>query len=364
MFAIPAVSHAAQIRRGERIEVLADETVDDTLIAIGQTVVIKGHVRGDAVAFARSVTVEGTIDGNLMTAAEHVDIRGTVRGSVMTAGREVELGATMGSQLYAAGQTINVGPAVELRGDAMLSGNEINIAGAIGRDVYAIGERIDVTAATQRDLIIGGADLRVGGTATVGRDLTAKVADAEDVVVDAGASVLGSTEVEVGAIDDDNRYDDFSFYAWNLMMLAAGMISGLVAFALVPELFRAPQQQQQWLRVLGVGLLGLIVIPIGSAVAAVTLIGLPLAMVAMASYLIALYVGKLVIAAELGRRMLRYPGFERRRLIWSLLLGLVLVTVLVELPYVGWLFGFVVAVFGFGAVANYLLVSQRAQTPV
>ncbi|PRP93574.1 hypothetical protein [Enhygromyxa salina] len=363
VLAVPAVSHAAQIRRGDRVEVGADEIVDDTLIALAQAVVIKGHVRGDAVAFARSVTVEGTIDGNLMTAAERVDIRGTVHGNVITAGQDVEVGASMGAQLYAAGQRVNVGPAVDLRGDAMLTGNEIEIAGTIGRDVYAMGDHVDVNATTERDLVIGGPDLRVGGTASVGRDLTAKVGEAEDVVVDGGASVRGTTSVQVGALADDNRYDDLSFYAWQLLTIIAGLIFGLVAFALFPGLFRAPQRQTQWLRVVGIGLLALFAIPVGSMVAAVTLVGIPLAMVAMAGYLIALYIGKLVIAAELGRRVLRFPVLEGRRVLWSLLLGLGLVTVLTELPYVGGLFSFIVAVFGFGAVINYLLVGQRSQAP-
>lgn len=355
VFAIPAVSQAAQIRKGDRVEIRADEVVHDTLIALGESVVIKGHVQGDTIAFANSVTVEGTIDGNLMTAANRVEIHGTVRGSVMTAGQNITVGAVLGSQLYAAGQTINVAPDTDLAGDAMLTGAEIDVSGTIGRDVYAMGERVGIDAATQRDLVLGGTDLRIGGTAFVGRDLTAKVDEADDVVVDSGASVLGSTSVEVGAIADDNPYDEFGFYAWKLLMIAAGLLFGLVAFTLVPDLFRAPQQQKQWWRALGIGALALITIPIVAAVSAATLVGLPLAIVAMAGYLLALYVGKLVVAAEIGRRILRYPGLERRRMLWSLLLGLVLVTVLLALPYVGGAFAFVVAVLGFAAVSNYLL---------
>ncbi|KIG14200.1 hypothetical protein DB30_07058 [Enhygromyxa salina] len=359
VFAVPVVADAAEVRKGDHVEVTASEIVDDTLIALAQSVVIKGHVRGDAVVFARSVIVEGTIDGDLLTAARRVDIRGTVAGSVIMAGQDVTIGASVASQLYVAGQTIHVGPATKLGGDAMLTGSEIEIAGTVGRDVYAMGDRVDVDAATSRDLVIGGEDLRVGGTATVGRNLTAKVGDAEDVVVDRSALVRGSTNVEVGAIADNNPYDEFSFYAWHIAMIGAGLICGLVGFALVPGLFRAPQQQGQWLRMLGIGAVGLFLVPIGSVVAAATLIGLPLAMVAMAGYLIALYVGKLVIAAELGRRILRFPSFERRRILWSLLLGLVIVTVLIELPYVGGVIAFIVAVLGFGAVGNYLLMRNR-----
>ncbi|WP_181198258.1 hypothetical protein [Enhygromyxa salina] len=363
-FVYPAAAHAADLRKADRVEIAADEVIDDTLIAFGDAVVIRGHVRGDALAFARTVTVKGTVDGNLITAADRIDLDGAVHGSVMIAGQNVTVGGLLGSQLYAAGRSLNLGNELEVAGDAILTGSAVDVAGAIGRDVYAMGERIEIDATMARDLVISGANLRVGGTTTVGRDLSAQVDGAEDLVLEGGASISGETYIELDALNANKRYDDLGFYLWKIAMIAAGLVFGLVAYMVVPDLFQAPRERKQWLRMIGIGLLGLFAIPVVSIITAATLVGIPLAAVTMGGYLLALYLGKIVVAAELGRRLLRFRAQRKRsELVWSLLLGLVLVMVLVELPYIGGVLGFIVAVLGLGTVSNYLfeLRDRRAQ---
>lgn len=358
-FLVPATSQAAEVRRANHVDVDANEVIDDSLIALAQTVVIDGHITGDAMVFANSVTIRGTIDGNLITAAEHVEIEGIVAGSVVTAGQDVYVGALQGSQLYAAGRAVTL-DAVQLSGDAMLAGSRIDVNGIVGRDVYATGQHVAIAAQLQRDLVMGGEDLYVGPNASVGRDLQAHVENADDLVVAAGASINGSTSV----LDDlvDSRFDDIGFYLRKLLMLAAGLVFGLVAFMLAPNMFRAPREQTErhsWSRAFGLGLACLFLIPIAAVLVALTLVGLPLAMVTIGGYALALYLGKLFVAAEIGRRMLRLGGNKRSEVVWSLLLGLLVVAVLVELPYVGTLLGFLLAVFGLGTVVNALLDWNR-----
>jgi cytoskeletal protein CcmA (bactofilin family) len=358
-FLVPATSHAAEVRKGNRVEIDANEVVDDSLIALAETVIIDGHVTGDALVFANAVEVTGTIDGNLVTAAERVEIEGFVGGSVLTAGQDVYVGALQGSQLYAVGRAVTL-DAVELSGDAMLAGSRVDIAGSVGRDVYAKGQRVEIEAELQRDLVISGDDLYVGPQASVGRDLEVHVDDADDLDVAAGAMVYGSTEVFDDL--DDSRFDNIGFYTRKILMLVAGLVFGLVAFTLAPNMFQAPRdqtEQHRWTRAFGLGLASLFLIPIAALIVAVTLIGLPLALFTIGGYALALYLGKLFIAAEIGRRLLRLGGQTRSEVAWSLLLGLLLVAVLVELPFVGALLSFLLAVFGLGTVINSLLEWNR-----
>jgi hypothetical protein len=358
-FLVPSTSEAAELRKAKRVDVGADEIIDDTLVAIAQTVVIEGHISGDVVALARMVTISGTIDGNLITLAEHVDIEGLVRGSVMTAGRHVHVVGLQASQLYAAGRVVAL-DGVDLRGDAMLAGKKLEIGGVIGRDVYATADRVVFDAELQRDLHVDGDDLQVGEHASIGRDLQAKVDEVEDLAIDTGALIQGSTNIDVAA--GDTRFDDVSFYVGKFLMLAAGLLFGFVAFVFAPNMFKAPREQTEqhrWARVLGLGIAALISIPILAVIIAVTLVGLPLALVAIGGYALALYLGKLFIVAELGRRILNLSGNKRSDVVWSLLIGLLIVAVLVELPFVGALIGFVLAVLGLGTVVNYLLVGRR-----
>ena len=126
-----------------------------------------------------------------------------------------------------------------------------------------------------------------------------------------------------------------------------------------PRVPREQTEQQGWSRAFGLGLASLFLIPIAAVIVAVTLVGLPLAMAALGWYGVALYLGRLIVAAEIGRRMLRVSGDKRSEMVWSLLLGLLVVAVLVELPFIGAVLGFLLAVFGLGTVVNYLLAWNR-----
>ena len=151
-------------------------------------------------------------------------------------------GARAAPMLGRAGRAVTL-DMVWLSGDAMLAGSRVDVAGSVGRDVYAKGQRVEVEAELQRDLVISGDDLYVGPSASIGRDLEAHVDDADDLDVAAGALIHGSTEVFDDL--DDSRFDDIGFYTRKILMLVAGLVFGLVAFTLAPNMFQAPREQTE-----------------------------------------------------------------------------------------------------------------------
>src|SRR6185503_932140 len=90
VIALPSIGHAYEIRHNENgaVTVAADETINDTLFAAGQTVTIDGTINGDLLAFGQEVTVRGNVTGNLVTGAQSVTIEGTVGGTVLSAGED------------------------------------------------------------------------------------------------------------------------------------------------------------------------------------------------------------------------------------------------------------------------------------
>ena len=78
----PTPSHALELRHNEKGAVLvaADETVNDSLIAVGDTVEVNGNVTGDLIAFGRRVVIRGNVAGLVITGAQSVTLDGAVRG--------------------------------------------------------------------------------------------------------------------------------------------------------------------------------------------------------------------------------------------------------------------------------------------
>src|SRR5690606_10429915 len=79
LIALVAFGHASpaeafELRRSDQtVTVNADEVIDDTLLAFGETIEIHGTVNGDLIAFARRVVVNGRVAGQIITGAQEIE---------------------------------------------------------------------------------------------------------------------------------------------------------------------------------------------------------------------------------------------------------------------------------------------------
>jgi hypothetical protein len=82
----PSPATALELKRDDNVvTVSASEVIDDTLIAAGDTVLVKGTINGDLVAGGRRIDIAGTVKGNVFAFAESVTISGSVEGMVVSA---------------------------------------------------------------------------------------------------------------------------------------------------------------------------------------------------------------------------------------------------------------------------------------
>ena len=108
LLALSLPSFALERRHGEFVTVAANETVDDTLVAAGNTVRIEGVVNGDLLAFGRTVEVRGTVKGDLVSFAKRTVVSGTVEGRIYTFSESLDLDGQLGHSLYGFAQSLRV----------------------------------------------------------------------------------------------------------------------------------------------------------------------------------------------------------------------------------------------------------------
>jgi ABC-type transport system involved in multi-copper enzyme maturation permease subunit len=96
-------------------------------------------------------------------------------------------------------------------------------------------------------------------------------------------------------------------------------------------------------------------------VTAITLVGFPVSLMLLAVYLPAIYLAKVWVGAFLGRTILRPSGATKGEWVLGLLVGLLILTVIGFIPYLGGLVRFGVVCLGLGAFAAQL---YRASRPV
>jgi len=331
----------------------ANETVDDNLFAAGDTVIIDGTINGDLIAFARSVTIHGTVKGNVFTGASNVEVTGTVEGTIVAGGQNIQIDGKVGRNAVGFGQSFIIGKDANIGGDAAGFGNPIHMNGSVAHSFYAFG-MTDIAGSVGRNVSFQGGILSVLPSANIAGDLKAEVGKAEMVHVDPAAKIGGKQTIDVPK-PGPSRYTRFGFYFSELLHVAAAFVAGLLLLLIFPRLRRAGFSDiVSVLKSGGIGFLLVFATPIAALCVAITLIGMPVAFVGFVTWLLGLYLAKIFVANFIGRTLLSSPGDRMTSVALGLLVGLVVVFIAINLPYVGGLIHFVLVLIGFGSLAMNL----------
>lgn len=358
VIALPSLGHAFEIRRENGlVTVAADETIDDTLLAAGETVSIDGNVNGDLLAFGRSVTVRGNVAGNLVTGAETVRVEGTVGGSIIGGARALSLAnARIGRDLYGFGRDVELQNGANVAGNAIAFGENVDIDGRVGVDLAGFASALRVSGAVEGDVQAHAGTITLLPTARVGGNVTGHVDSAGDLNIASGAVVGGTVDEQLVAREERrNRYLTVGYYFGELVRLGTMFLAGLLLLWVFPVL-RAVSLPDAMavLRSGGIGLAAAVTLPVAALLLCITIIGLPIGVLTFMLGAIGLYFSKPVVAQIIGRGLLRNaerpPHYAA-----TLVVGLVLVVVAINVPFIGGIANFVLTLVGFGVIVSLLV---------
>ena len=361
--ALPLPSHAFELRKSDgATAVAAGETIDDTLLAVGQTVSIDGDVNGDLLAFARVVTIRGHVAGDVITAGETVEVRGGVDGSVYAAGRGVTIKQMrVGRNLYTAGRDLAVESDVEIAGNATAAGDTVNVDGKVGIDLTTAGNSLVLRGEVTRNVTAFGQTITLLAPASIGGNLVAHVTAADNLQIAPGATVRGNVDRQISNGPRGttvSKYLTVSFYTWQLVRLGAAFLAGLLLLWALPGLRTATVADAgAGVKAGAIGLVTAIALPVVAFIACITVVGIPLGILSAIVWLLGLYFAKIVVAQMIGRRLFASPhGVPHYAA--TLLAGLVIVIIAINLPWIGWLIGLALTLLGLGMIVTY--VSERS----
>jgi hypothetical protein len=357
MFLFVVPSYAIEVRKAEKgkfsdVSVAANETLNDTLVAFGDTVSINGTVTGDLIAFARNIEIEGTVQGNVFGFAQRVDVAGKVDGDVFAFGQSVRTDAQIGESFWGFGQTVTIGQGVRLIKDAAVFASNAYINGDIGRDAMIYAATLDAGGRFERDLRFAGAGLMLHGTSAIGRNLNIKVPSEKGLWIDSHVTIGGKKSVEFTK-SEASKYRTFGFYTKQALRIGSGFLMGLLLYWLIPAAHRISLSTgRAVLTSGGIGFLAAVAAPIGAIILAITLIGIPVSLLAIAIWILGLYLAKVVVAKCIGSAILGAKDNTLSSILLPLLLGLVIVIIAVNLPYVGGILNFLLVLVGLGSLVR------------
>ncbi len=341
---------ASDYRGAETIRVGVGDTLDQDLFAGGRYVDIFGTVRGDVFAGCQTVTVEGEVTQDVLVGCQHLIIRGKVGDGVIAfAGSVLITGDVHGDVLFFGGE-LRITDGATIHGNLLAYGGELfvdgNINGYIKGDCGRaslnanVGEYVEL----ETEEISFGSEYRAGGVTK----LTLKKELDEDEVENLPANL------EITVKERDRFFESGFFYWCFFSMLVVGIIfiSLLKNFSHDYVTFAG---ENGW-KSLGLGVVFLIAIPIAISVLCVLIITIPVGLIVLAVFLILLYLSAMFSSLYVGKYVLGLlqKNGNSKILILPLIVGLILVFLLAEVPYLGVLIEIAIICFGLGSFITYV----------
>jgi len=362
LLALSLPGFALERRHSDFVTVRANETVDDTLLAAGNIVRMEGVVNGDLLAFGGTVEVGGTVKGDLVSFAKRTVVSGTVEGNIYNFSNSLDLDGNLGHSIYALLQSLRVNDRGRVGDGVVVAAGDVSLEGEVHRSVTMFAGNADVSGSVGRELTMAGDNLTLTNTARVGGNLSARVRELKNVHIADGATITGTRNIQVR--ERENHFTRPGFYFFQAVWLAAAMLVGWVGLVLFPAFFQASTHAvgSGW-RSLGLGFAVLAGVPVAIVLTAITLVGLPASLMLLMVYLVAIYLAKIWVGAFLGQLLLKPTGVTKSDWLLGLLVGLLILTVVRFVPYLGGLVHLGVVCIGLGAFAWQLYrVSHPAIT--
>lgn len=246
------------------------ETISDSLFAAGENVTVQGRIEGNLFMAGEKLELTGDVDGDVFAAGEEVRILGNVTGSIITAGETVIIDGRSGGNLYGAARTVRIAKNGKIAQDAFAGARTLTLEGEVGRGLTAGAANASILGMVGRSVTFAGNRLAVQQSALVGGDIRARVTDEKQVTIESGASVRGGVNVTQQQENQRSPWSKPSTYVWEISKLLAAFLTGTILLTLFPNFFRNMVERVHSLRSLGIGLVGLILIPIAAVILFVT----------------------------------------------------------------------------------------------
>jgi len=308
---------------------------------------------------------DGSLDNSLRIGG-NIEVTEPTEGGLHALGGRISVDAPVGGSLRAAGGKIEVASGAVIGGSASLAGGNITVNGSIGGDLHAAGGHITIDGPVAGDASVAGGTLTLGPDARISGKLKFH---GGELVRDANAQVMGgvtqSHKRERAHHHEITTGDDFG-RGWFITVILV-LLAALAAGALPGPSQRLAQElrERPWLTPL-LGFLALTAIPIAAVLVMITIIGIPVGILALLLYAVLLLAGYVWLAVVLGGLLLdRFKAETARETAWRVgaaMLAMIALALLVRVPLVGGLVKFAALIVGVGMIVG--VVMRRVNPPV
>ena len=353
---VPLVS-AAVVLTDDQTTVLAEQSFDEDAYIFSNDVTFNGTATRDIISACQNFELGQTarVGGNINVAAQDIRLAGTVERSVRVAARTVTVTGTIGGDLVVAAQTLRIDPGARITGDLILAAQQATVLGSVDGEVRGNVGSLDVTnGRVGQNVSVSVDDLAVTGTSQVGGAIRYSGDSSPNIA--ASATVTGPIERTESSAVSAGDYSIASGLAWSVARLLSLLFTGLIVVLVAPVAVStvADGVRRRLPATLIVGVIAIVLVPLIAILLLITLIGIPVSIVALLLYGVALYLSQVFVGLAIGRAILPrgWRSYGRGFNILAMAIGVLLIGLLrlIPIPFLDPALAIVVAVLGLGAL--------------
>lgn len=358
IFGIWASAYALDIRTKQSLDVKSTDQIEDEILAAAGEIKIAGSVNNDFIGAGSSVDISGKINGDLNVAGGTIYLKGEVSEDARIIGGTVKIDGTVKKNLILLGGSIDISETAVIEGDVVVYGGTLKHYGTIKTDLRYSGGSVLIAGTIEGNARLNSPEITIASSAHIVKDLDYTSTNA--ATIQNGAKIDGQSTYKLS-----QKQDIFANKSASSMV-----ISGL-AFILLAIIFVyfLPNRIKGIADVLRTtpgpaalsGIIGLIFIPIIVLVLLITVIGAPTAAILLVLYLLSIYLAKIFVASIIGNLVLKLAEKKKEpSMLWSVVTGLILVLIAINIPYVGYVISLIINILGLGAIVLYLYNLRKA----
>jgi cytoskeletal protein CcmA (bactofilin family) len=348
------------VKSSDFIYVAKDEIIEGNLYFTAKSVTIEGQVLGDVIGIGSNIQINGQIKGDLITIAQNININGKIEGNVRVISNALNIFGTVNKNINFLGESLILNEGSLINQDVLFKSinsefngqvnqnihggsNSVSIRGKIGQDVDLI-----IDASKKRKYLNS---LQINETALISGSLNYQ----------AGNDALIETSEIKGEINKKNPTKTKNKTTGNKVFYL--IVSSFLIALIINRLFKKEVKLlkktilEKNYKLIGYGSILLFLTPIAIFLLFLTIIGLPIAFISLFLWLILVYISRILTALVLGDYLFKLIKKEALSPYLKIITGIVLLTLLIILPYIGWIFSLLSILLGLGSI--YYIIKNK-----
>lgn len=318
---------------GTNVNTGQSKVINQTVFAAGRNIDINSVVNGDVICAGQTINISGVINGDVICAGQTINVSGKITGDIRLAGQTVNVSADVAGSATIGGQSFTLDSNAKIGRDLSVGATDAVLNGQVGRDVASGATNLTIAGTIGRNVQASVEHLTVASSADVKGNID--YTSVNDLDKQAGAKVGGKvSRSEPKNVAKSKNYAVFGIgFVWFLYWLLAMLLTAIALVLLFPRVFvnvTNKAMPKPW-KALLTGLIANILAPLVLIVLAITVVGIPLAIILGLIWILALMLSGPFFGYYIGRLIMP----KSKHAVLTMLVGAGLLLIAYFIPLVG-----------------------------